>query len=160
MNDKASLAPLSFDRSKLKSLIRHLDIRLDVERSDCAPWVGDAALAQVVHHGTSVLIPGGPESALFLLARTFVAIEMLAGVIGVVTDDEATLAGGEETSTAQLVMRFVAEISAVGLAQSRSDAARHLSNARLTLARFSAEQFDVDLASHIREIAKRLPRDN
>lgn len=155
-----SSAPLSFDRTKLRSLIRHFGVRLVVVQSDGAPWVGDAALMQVVHHGTSILIPGGSESALFLLARTFIAIETLAATIGVVPDDEANLAAEPGTPAAQLVLKFVSDMTAVRDAKSLSDVARHLSSARAALARVSAVEFDLDLVLFIRETAGRLPNDN
>lgn len=161
MNKVSIPSSLSYDRSKLKGMIRHFDIHLDVEKSEGSPWVGDTALMQVIHYGTSILIPGGAESAIFILARTFVAVEMIGAIIGAKPDDDA---GALETDpnavTSQIVREFVTDVTNVRTAKSKSGVAANLLYARAALVRIAANQFGIDLIAHIREVAQRIPHDH
>lgn len=149
-----SIAPpsLSYDRSKLRGMVRHFDVRLDAEKEGGAS-VGDTALMQVIHYGTSILIPGSTDSALFVLSRTFVAVEALGAMAGVKPDDDpSALDANAGASLPQLVREFVSDISSVGTAKSKNGMAYHLLYARAALVRIAAH-FGIDLMAHVREIA-------
>lgn len=159
---KASLpSSLSYDRSKLKGLIRHFDVHLDREKAEGEAWVGDAALMQVVHYGTSILIPGGADTALFLLSKTFVAVEAVGAIAGVQPDDDSgALEDDLDSTVPQLVRGFVADVQNVRSAKSKAGVATSLLYARAALQRIASSKYGIDLIGHIREIAGRIQRDN
>jgi hypothetical protein len=161
MNKVTIPSSLTYDRSKLKGMIRHFAVHLDIEKTEGAPWVGDAALMQVIHYGTSILIPGGAESALFVLARTFIAVEMVGATVGVKPDDDAgALETDPDASTSQIVREFVADVTNVRTDKSKSGVATHLLYARAALVRIAASQFGIDLMAHLHDIAQRTAHDH